>query len=154
VQDGTSVEKALLMDGKKRPPMLPRPLRVTRAKKFTKIASQKRPDGLGMKKAIFNPKISSDRQTMQGRVGKLLGRAGAAQVLHGKARVDARVTKGGKPTMRAPEDFVFEGHRASGNQGKGSMKLGGSGKQGGKPRSRSSKRGAAFKASGGMTARK
>ncbi len=80
---------------------------------------------------------------MTGRAEKLLGRAGAAQVRghsgHGKKPI-------GVP--KTPEAVVFEGYRASSKQGKGTLKLGGSGKKQGKPRTRSSKRGATFKASG------
>jgi len=72
---------------------------------------------------------------MTGRAGKLLGRAGAAQV------------RGHSGHGKTPEAVVFEGYRASSKQGKGTLKLGGSGKKQGKPRTRSSKRGAAFKVS-------
>lgn len=80
---------------------------------------------------------------MTGRAEKLLGRAGAAQARgysgHGKQPIGVSKT---------PEAVVFEGYRASSRQGKGTLKLGGSGKKQGKPRTRSSKRGAAFKTSG------
>lgn len=62
----------------------------------------------------------------------MLGRAGAAQLVGGIAKT--------------PEAIVFEGYRASAKQGKGGLKIGGSGKKHGKPRTRSSKRGAEFKA--------
>lgn len=80
---------------------------------------------------------------MTGRAGKLLGRAGAAQ-FHEPA------THGNKTlgVSKSPEAIVFEGYRASSKQGKGTLKMGGSGKRQGKPRTRSSRRGAAFKASG------
>lgn len=80
---------------------------------------------------------------MTGRAEKLLGRAGAAQVRGHSGR-------GERPNgvSKTPEAVVFEGYRASSKQGKGTLKLGGSGKKQGKPRTRSSKRGAAFKASG------
>ena len=46
--------------------------------------------------------------------------------------------------MKTPEKVVFEGHRASRNQGRSGL-----GKKGkGKPATRSSRRGAAFKAKG------
>lgn len=70
-----------------------------------------------------------------------MGRAAAAQLRTGDAS---------GPSIRAPESFIFEGHRASSKQGKTGLKLGGGGKKkGGKPGTRSSKRGTAWKASGG-----
>jgi nucleolar protein 12 len=84
---------------------------------------------------------------MQGRANKLLGRAGAAQARHGQKSLSGLGRPGSTP-LRAPEAFVFEGHRASSKQGTSGLKLGGSGrKKGGKPKTRSSKRGAAWKAS-------
>lgn len=80
---------------------------------------------------------------MAGRAGKLFGRAGAAQSRQGG---DRPVKLAG--INKSPEAIVFEGHRASNKHGKGTLKLGGSGKKQGKPRTRSSKRGAAFKVAG------
>ena len=55
----------------------------------------------------------------------------------------------GSGLINTPESFVFEGYRAKGGQ-KPAL---GKGKKGGKPKTRSSKRGAAFKASGGKKKR-
>ncbi len=134
--------------------MLPRILRVTRAKNIRKIASSKdqgkrhvttnkvtKPTG------TFTPKISSEAQSLSGRASKLLGRAGAAQ-LRGADRTEVQKGKVGG-TAKPQESIVFEGYRASSKQGKGTMKLGSSGKKQGKPRTRSSRRGAEFKRSGG-----
>ena len=86
--DANAVEKALLLNEKKFPPMLPRILRVTRAKNVTKTeytrddrgkwsvkkpAARKRPkSGTG--------KPSKELNSLLGRANKLLGRAGGAQV--------------------------------------------------------------------------
>jgi nucleolar protein 12 len=77
---------------------------------------------------------------MQGRARKMLGRAGAAHV-----RKDGVMGS----SVKAPESFVFEGHRASRGQSLAGFKLGGSGKKKGKPKNRSTKRAAAWQASGG-----
>lgn len=135
--------------------MLPRILRVTRAKNISKTASSKdkgkrhvtvgrasKPTG------TFTRKVSSEAQSLSGRAGKLLGRAGAARI-HGTGdRKTARKGKVGE-MAKSQEVMVFEGYRASSKQGKGTMKMGGSGKKQGKPRTRSSRRGAEFKRSGG-----
>lgn len=92
---------------------------------------------------MYRPKIPSKVQSMTGRAEKLLGRAGAAQV-----RGHSGHGKGPNGVSKTPEAVVFEGYRASSKQGKGTLKMGGSGKKQGKPRTHSSKRGAAFKASG------
>ena len=148
------METALLYNEKKYPPMLPRILRVTRAKDPKKTASYSKP-GKGFDKDArsakehrgYTPKVSSQNQSLLGRAGKLLGRAGAAQFSSaGKDRGPKKKITG---IAKTPEDIVFEGYRASSKQGKGTLKLDGSGKKQGKPRTRSSKRGTAFKASGG-----
>ena len=147
--DSNGVEKALLYDGKKFPPLLPRILRVTRAKNVRKTGNQQsvqfRSHGRGpteTKAGAYKPKIPSNFQSLSGRASKLLGRAGAAQV---RGSSDGRQTQ--TANSKAPEPIIFEGYRAS-SRGKGALGLGGSGKKQGKPRTRSSKRGAAFKASG------
>ena len=148
------METALLYNERKFPPMLPRILRVTRAKDPKKTASYSKPGQSFNRDARpakenrgYIPKVSSQAQSLLGRAGKLLGRAGAAQ-FNNPDKVEG-------PNQRingiakTPEDIVFEGYRASSKQGKGTLKLGGLRKKQGKPRTRSSKRGAAFKAGGG-----
>ena len=97
---------------------------------------------------IYVSKTPSEVKSFHGRASKLLGRAGAAKVRSG-AKVDSK----GKPSIGGmamrPEMVVFEGHRATGRAGKSGLKLGGSGKKKGKPRTRSSKRGSVWKAAGG-----
>lgn len=99
---------------------------------------------------IYNPKVAPSHSSLAGRAQKLLGRAGAAQVRKGQQAGEeksSRLAAG----VKAPEGFVFEGHRASSKQGKSGLKLGGSKKKkkGAKPTTRSSKRGQAWKAAGG-----
>lgn len=145
------MEKALLYHEKKFPPMLPRVLRVSRAKRSLANASRtsqahpkksvvSRPSG------IYQPKLSSKSMSLSGRAQKLLGRAGAAKLrkLHGASTLSNEL---GDNALMPAKRVVFEGHRASSKQSQGIMNLGGSGKKQGKPRTRSSRRGAAFKAS-------
>ncbi len=124
IQDGNDVESALLLDGKKFPPMLPRALRVTRAKDPRKTAlAQERAnakahasDKQAARGTGYRPKITPEQQAAAGRAGKLLGRAGAAH-MH-------RSSKGGAPNgsaldgKKTPEQIVFEGRRASSKDGR------------------------------------
>lgn len=144
-EDANAVEAALLYDGKKFPPMLPRKLRVSRSK------AQKRNAKPGSGRPTSKPrtngyqrKVTGEEASQMGRAKKLYGRAAAAQVKR-QGGEGAKVPDG----MRKPEDIVFEGHRASSKGGKAGLKLGGKGKgkkKGVKPTNRSAKRGAAFKA--------
>lgn len=129
--DGIGVERALLLNEKKFPPMLPRKLRVTRARKIAK----KREDAGGK-----DSKLAEAQKTLQGRAGKLLGRAGAA-----------KVKEQSKNTI-ASNSFVFEGYRATegaNSQLKVRTKSRGSKGSKAKKNARSSKRAAAYKAAGG-----
>ncbi|KAH8701086.1 putative RNA binding protein [Talaromyces proteolyticus] len=119
--DSTCLEAALLLDGKKFPPLLPRKLRVVRAKKVTKkhdVDRRSRARGDGA------------RDTLGGRANKLFGRAGAAKV---------RNSDGSTP-------FIFEGQRAV--EGAGQLKVRAK-SRGLKKKNRSSRRAAAYRASGG-----
>lgn len=145
--------------------MLPRVLRVTRAKavKKTALASQhtrrgKRslPNGRSNpnRESIYNPKISGQHQSLQGRAAKLLGRAGAARFKGASdtANEETQPRKRLEGIIKTPESIVFEGYRASQKAGKPKdLKLGGSGggKKKGKPRTRSSKRASDWRKSGG-----
>jgi nucleolar protein 12 len=151
--------------------MLPRILRVVRAKavRKTALASQAaRSDSKSRnanKERIYNPKLSSEAASLQGRASKLLGRAGAAQ-LKKKEGSGANMTELGKRGQgqktgveggskiegiaKTPESIVFEGYRASAKAGKPRLKIGkGGGKNKGKPKTRSSKRASDWKKSGG-----
>ncbi|RAL07437.1 rRNA-processing protein NOP12 [Aspergillus homomorphus CBS 101889] len=126
--DQNCVEEALLLEGKQYPPMLPRKLRVSRAKKIMK----KRDEGSSKQ----GKTLGSADKTLQGRAGKLFGRAGAAKV------------KAAGKTSISQNSLVFEGQRAT----EGGSRIRVKGKSRGskaKRNSRSSKRAAAYKASGG-----
>jgi nucleolar protein 12 len=123
--DANCVEEALLLNEKKFPPMLPRKLRVTRARKMMK----KRDDNKDSRKGDLAQK------TLQGRAGKLLGRAGAAKL--------KEAGKGGI----AGNAVVFEGHRATEGSSTIKVKTKSRGSKG-KPKGRSSKRAAAYRAAG------
>ncbi|KAK0302434.1 Nucleolar protein 12 [Friedmanniomyces endolithicus] len=168
-EDPNAVEAALLYNEKKFPPMLPRKLRVTRAKAVKRNAKPDsgRPTNRGPNSTGYQRKVTGEERSQAGRAGKLFGRAGAANMRKPPGRGGRRGdpmhsadnpnnTKLGDGTPRAagikrPEDFVFEGHRASNKSGKTGLKLGGKskGKSKGKPTTRSSKRGTAFKAGAG-----
>lgn len=126
--DANNVESALLLNEKNYPPMLPRKLRVTRARK---MAKKQEDEGKNGRRGDLAQK------TLQGRANKLLGRAGAAKI--------KEAGKGGI----AGNSMVFEGHRATeeGNRMKVKVKSRGSK---GKPKGRSSKRAAAYRAAGGQ----
>ncbi|KKK16228.1 hypothetical protein ARAM_001802 [Aspergillus rambellii] len=126
------VEEALLLNEKKFPPMLPRKLRVVRAKKITK----KPEDNNASSKSLAD----ADR-TLHGRAGKLLGRSSAA-----------RLKASGKQSI-SQNSLVFEGHRATAD---GSSRIRVKTKSRGskaKRDSRSKKRAAAYKAAGGKRAK-
>ncbi|MCJ1397384.1 Nucleolar protein 12 [Xylographa trunciseda] len=149
-KDPNAVERALLYNAQPFPPLLPRPLRVTRAKNIAKTASyaSKPPANRAPRPNIagtYAPKPSSQTQSLSGRAGKLLGRAGAAKLRQGGGKVGREI----KP----PESMVFEGYRARGGQKPTGLQPGKKGKGAGKPKTRSSKRGAAFKAEGGKKKR-
>ncbi|CAI7645426.1 unnamed protein product [Penicillium discolor] len=127
--DGNGVEESLPLNGKNFPPMLPRKLRVTRARK---VAKKREPSGPETKKS----RVDEAQKTMQGRANRLLGRAGAAKV-----KADANSTIAGN-------SFVFEGHRATEGSSSVKMKQKSRGSKA-KRESRSSKRAAAYKAAGG-----
>lgn len=175
-QDPNAVEAALLFNEKKYPPLLPRILRVVRAKAVRKTAMASQASWTALKSRggddkdrIYNPKLSSQASSLQGRAGKLLGRAGAAQIKRkdgSGANTTAIGARGqgdrsehanqGKIAgiAKTPENIVFEGFRASANSGKPrDLKMNrGAGKKKGKPTTRSSKRGGDWKKSGGRKA--
>lgn len=132
-----------MFNDKKYPPLLPRKLRVTRAKKFKKSETRTNQQATGRPGSAPRSARSGDskEQSLNGRVKKLLGRAGGA-----RGGASSR-----EQNFKKPESFVFEGHRASSSQGTPrGMKLGRSGgkKKKGRPTDRSAKRGAAWKTRG------
>ena len=169
--DEVGVERALLLDGKKFPPMLMRNLRVLRARKFKKTGD-KGSGNPGAAKRISNRGASDAKpgkdQSLRTGIKKLRGRAGGANNLsdnynrgrhHDFSAGANNITVAGK-RVRPPESFVFEGHRAASGDDTRAIKrpkktaanLGG-GKKGkekkGKPKTRSAKRGGEWKARGG-----
>lgn len=165
-KDANAVEAALLFNEKKYPPMLPRVLRVVRAKAQHKQVSS-RPTARQPKSSkssqIYNPKVDPNQASLQGRATKLLGKAGGAKFKKTGANDTTLGTRGDKQAsgseeaksgmagIKAPESFVFEGYRASASKGKPKdLKLGGKGggKKKSKPRTRSSNRGAEWKKRG------
>ncbi|KAJ0167084.1 Nucleolar protein 12 [Colletotrichum tanaceti] len=133
--DGNHVEAALLLDGKKYPPMLPRIMRVTRAKaphktalamertNKARAAQSGGPGAPGNTK--YRAKITPEQQSKAGRAARLLGRSGANRERLGERgdRGKPRAPGNGsgavpKDGMKAPEDFIFEGRRASAKDGR------------------------------------
>lgn len=125
--DENAVESALLLDGKKFPPMLPRPLRVSRAKRELKKERRNVDGGRNEQRRDSAPR----------------GRFGGAR----------EQAKGNPTRTNAKGDkVVFEGHRASSNSlPKGLKKL--KKRPTVKPTNRGTKRAAAFRAGGGKKKR-
>ena len=123
--DQNGVEEALLLNEKKFPPMLPRKIRVMRAKKERKTTE-------APKVPVRGQKLGEAQKTLHGRAGKLLGKAGAAKL---KAGVNA-------PN---PQSLVFEGRRATEDGSRIKVKTKSRGLKG-KPKTRSTKRAAAYRA--------
>ncbi|KAF1969167.1 hypothetical protein BU23DRAFT_513485 [Bimuria novae-zelandiae CBS 107.79] len=129
-EDENAVEAALHFNDQKYPPLLPRKLRVTRARADKKKKDKKpervapaKSDG-AKSKGVYNAKISAEEKSQRGRAKAMLGKSVG---------------------LKSAESFVFEGHRASSKQGKSGLKLGGK-KKG--PNGRKS-RSQAWKAGGG-----
>ncbi|WYZ42795.1 hypothetical protein EsH8_VI_000494 [Colletotrichum jinshuiense] len=128
--DGNHVEAALLLDGKKYPPMLPRIMRVTRAKAphKTALAMERTNKARAQAGAAGAPgstkyraKITPEQQSLAGRAGRLLGRSGAYRERKGGDKRPPRANGSGavpKDEIKAPEDFIFEGRRASAKDGR------------------------------------
>lgn len=140
--DQNGVEAALLFNEKKYPPMLPRKLRVSRAKKFTakKEAAKEKPRlaGPGSKKSRG---VTDETKSLQGRVSRMLGKAGAASL----RKSGGLGHSGAAASFKSPENVIFEGARASTASGK-PLKMGGSGrKKDGKRGARSTSRSQAWK---------
>ncbi|KAI2781048.1 hypothetical protein F4815DRAFT_467576 [Daldinia loculata] len=167
--DTNDVESALLLDGKKFPPMLPRVLRVSRAKDPRKTAlamerTQKaKLEGLHSqdkksKSTKHKPKITPEQQSQAGRAGKLLGRAAAARQRHGvkgegRPRKDRKEPAAAEEAFKSPEQIIFEGRRASEKDGRpADLKFGKTkGKKGvvkAKAKSRGAKRAAEWRKKG------
>ncbi|KAK4540785.1 hypothetical protein LTR36_008862 [Oleoguttula mirabilis] len=161
-EDENGVEAALLYNEKKFPPMLPRKLRVTRAraqKKNAKPGSGRPSSRPHVANTGYQRKITGAEASQMGRAGKLYGRAAASKMKQPRRAEGTTGPQKSGPNaaplgngIKAPETFIFEGHRASSKSGKSGLKLGGKKGGGGggkgKPTNRSAKRGAAYKAGG------
>lgn len=146
------MEAALLYHDKKFPPLLPRKLRVTRAKRVQKstpgseLIRTGKSNHRGVEKQVYNPKVSSNTQSLRGRASKLFGRAGAAILRRG-----AISKPSGKNLTNEESDMVLEGHQATSQSRPHGLKPGKSGPRKGKPQTRSSRRATAWKATKGKT---
>jgi nucleolar protein 12 len=128
-EDENSVEAALQFSEQKFPPLLPRKLRVLRAKATRKdrfAAREPKPKDNKLN-GVYNAKISNEQRSAAGRAKAMLSKTAAA---------------------KAPELFVFEGHRASSKQGNHGVLKTKKGKKG-KPSNRSTNRAAAWRKAGG-----
>jgi nucleolar protein 12 len=112
-QDENAVEAALLMNDKKYPPLLPRKLRVMRAK-----SGKYNPANIAN-----SSKREDNRRTIPGRTGKLLGKAAAAKLRRDDNSVQKR-QKVDQVTQPTSEPLVFEGTRAKSKDGKLGLKFG------------------------------
>lgn len=142
-----AVETALTFNEKKYPPMLPRKLRVVRCKKpsVTKRAQEGRGRTESTRRRHLGNAADAERTektntepALQGRLKKMLGRAGIAEM-----------RGAGKRGQRAP--LVFEGQRATNDQGNTGLRFSGGSKrkkskgQASKRQERSNKRAASYK---------
>ncbi|KAG6041401.1 hypothetical protein E4U41_004499 [Claviceps citrina] len=128
------VEAALLLNGKKFPPLLPRILRVTRAKDPRKTAlvqernrSKAQAADRQARSTKYTPKLTPEQQAAAGRASKLLGRAGGFKhrksatgtASHGTAPPPSSTNINNNNNDRNPaQKLVFEGNRASVNDGR------------------------------------
>ena len=128
------VEAALLYNDKKFPPMLPRKLRVVRAR---------RPKQATANRTSFNDGRRSQANNKSG-----LGSRGDRNSLSSRPRGEGR-----QAGPRKSNSFVFEGHRANISGGSKSMKVKTKKGRAGKPNTRSSRRASVFKAAGGKRKR-
>ena len=104
------MEKALSFNDKKFPPMLPRKLRVTRARKLKKATLSSKPiSAKPASSSTYKPKQSGQLSSLAGRANRLLGRAGGHDI--------RKKAKHGDFSFKSPEDIVFEGYRAVPNRG-------------------------------------
>ncbi|QUC17836.1 uncharacterized protein UV8b_02077 [Ustilaginoidea virens] len=147
--DANDVEAALLLNEKKFPPMLPRKLRVTRAKDPRKTAlAQERTRAKAQaadrqaRSTKYTPKLTPAQQAAAGRANRLLGRGGG--FMHRK-QVGTDAQNGDQSSPKP----VFEGKRASSKDGRPKDLKFGKGKKskGGGPKSRSARRAAEWKKS-------
>lgn len=152
LQDENAVEAALLYNDKRFPPMLPRKLRVSRAKGIKRNVAKKDTWSRPAANGVYNPKMSEEQKSAMGRASKLLGRAGAAMINRPDVPSSDLTASEKANDLKAPESFVFEGHRATKGSLPGGKKLGKSkknAKKPGRPTNRSARRAKEWKFGGG-----
>lgn len=105
--------------------MLPRALRVTRAKDPRKTQKRLAEAGKGengdAKNTRYKKKLTPEELSMTGRAAKLLGRAGAAAERRKIRSADVSTSNKERNEtandFKTPEEIIFEGARASANKG-------------------------------------
>ena len=127
--------------------MLPRKLRVTRAKGVKRNATKKDTWSRPATNGVYNPKISEQQKSAMGRASKLLGRAGAAMINRPDAPAPNSRSPRASGELKAPESFVFEGHRATKASAAGGKKK--AMKKMGRPQTKSAQRAKEWKYGGG-----
>jgi nucleolar protein 12 len=106
--------------------MLPRFLRITRAKNPQKTAlaleknkARKAGARISQGETGYKPKATPEQKSIAGRAGKILGRAGAARQL--KPSIAGGISRGNvqglEAAFKTPEQIVFEGRRATSKDG-------------------------------------
>ncbi|KAF3482108.1 nucleolar protein 12 [Arthroderma uncinatum] len=146
-RDENGVESALLCDGKKYPPLLPRRLRVTRAKKVVVgsegvregVKGQMGKKGKGEEEKLFGRAVAAGMRREERRVKRKAWDAGA-----GAGRNANFTPLGSAKSTTASTSVVFEGYRAK-DGAKPAFKMKGK-KKGGKPKTRSARRASAYRA--------
>lgn len=134
--------------------MLPRALRVTRAKdpRKTALHQERVRAKLGAaagaspsaRPGKYRRKFTAEEQTNAGRAAKLLGRSAA---FTGRAGARGAPAPPGGPGIKTPEQIVFEGKRVSSKDGRPrDLKFGKkAAAKGGKPKNRGTKRAAEWR---------
>ncbi|EGD85697.1 hypothetical protein H112_06611 [Trichophyton rubrum D6] len=153
-KDENCVEAALLCDGKKFPPMLPRKLRVTRAKRIgagsegvREGASRQRQKGGKARKdeKLFGQAVAAELRNVEREKKKKIGRRDGSSGRIGPGNDANAVPLGDRSgSGNAGTTMVFEGYRAK-DGAKPAFRMKGK-KKGGKPKTRSSRRASAYKA--------
>ena len=101
--------------------MLPRILRVTRAKNTKNAANHKEGYSSRNAESLKHPSnIPPEVHSLRGRAHKLLGRAGAAKSKAIGVQHESSIQRG-EDDANPPELFAFEGFRASSRQGTGNL---------------------------------
>jgi len=128
-EDEIAVEQALLLDGQRDPPMLPRKLRVMRAKSMKR--REIKTNAMTRAKSEGKGRLTPQQQSQMGRAAKLFGKQAASARANGRmgdngqTRNDRseRQAQQAESSFKSPESFVFEGHRAKPGSGTSGLKV-------------------------------